>query len=106
MFQEFAGYTCQRDRSIVVGLLPTKANPEDSELAENAGISKRQIALLMHIAGDEANDIFAQLEVLDGKSKENLIDVLDMFGTYCNPRKNELSFGPCHSLISSLLVVI
>ena len=70
--------------------LRTKANPEDPEPAENAGISKRQIALLMHIAGDEANEIFAQLEVPDGKSKENLIDVLDMFDTYCNPRRNEL----------------
>ena len=70
--------------------LRTKANPENPEPAENAVILKRQMALLMHIAGDEANEIFAQLEVPDGKSKENLIDVLDMFDPYCNPSKNEL----------------
>ena len=70
--------------------LRTRDNPEDPEPAENAEISKKEIALLMYIAGDNANEIFDQLEVPDGKSKENLIDVLDMFDIYCNPCKNEL----------------
>jgi hypothetical protein len=70
--------------------LKSKANPADPEPEENAGISRRQIAMLLHIAGDEANEVFAQLEVPAGKRKDILIDVLDMFEAYCNPRKNEL----------------
>jgi hypothetical protein len=71
-------------------VLEEKENVTDDEPAANAGISRRQIALFLHIAGDEANEIFTQLEFTDGKSKEKLVDVLDVFEAYCNPRKNEL----------------
>ena len=63
---------------------------EDPEPAETTRISKKQIAFFMHIAGDEPNDIFAQLEVLDDKSLKHLMNVLNMFDTYCNSRKNKL----------------
>lgn len=56
--------------------LKVKARATDPEPAENAGIARRQIAMLLHIAGDEANEIFVQLEAPAGKNKENLKDVL------------------------------
>lgn len=71
-------------------VLVEKATAEAPEPAANAGISKRQIAMLLHIAGEEANEVFAQLEFAADKSKEKLADVLDVFEAYCNPRKNEL----------------
>jgi len=46
--------------------------------------------MFLHIAGDETNEIFSQLEALARKSKTVLSDVLDMFDTYCNLRKNDL----------------
>jgi len=71
-------------------VLVAKGSPIDPEPAGNAAISRRQIAMFLHIAGDETNEIFSQLEAPVEKSKTVLSDVQDIFDTYCNPRKNEL----------------
>jgi len=62
-------------------VLAPEASPTDPEPAGNAAISRRQIAMFLHIAGDETNDIFSQLEAPAGDSKTVLSDVLDMFDT-------------------------
>ncbi|XP_067949748.1 uncharacterized protein [Watersipora subatra] len=60
------------------------------EPVENIAIVKRQVAVLLHCAGEEADEIFSQFEFQGGKSADVLDDVLEKFEAYCNPRKNIL----------------
>ena len=57
-----------------------------------AEISKKpapvQIAILLHAAGEEAQEIHGQFIFTESEDKEDTKTVLDKFGSYCNPRKN------------------
>ena len=56
--------------------------------AGNAAISARQVAILLHTAGEEAYEIYSQFEYEDGHDENTLADVIDQFERYCNPRRN------------------
>lgn len=56
----------------------------------NAAISKRQVAILLHTAGEEADEICSQFEYAENESADVLADVLAKFEAYCNPRQNIL----------------
>ena len=58
--------------------------------AANVEIGKRQVAILLNQAGDEANEVFSQFEYTVGKGQDKLADVLEKFEEYCNPIKNIL----------------
>ena len=62
----------------------------DPEPANNAGIMRRQLAIFLHTAGDEAYEIYSQFDFENEDDDQNLDAVLEMFETYCNPRRNEL----------------
>ncbi len=57
-----------------------------------AEVSKKsptvQIAILLHTAGEEAQEIHSQFTFAEGENKEDHKTVLDKFDNYCNPRKN------------------
>ena len=57
---------------------------------ENAGINRRQVAILLNQAGEEATEIYGQFDFPAGKSKDVMADVLEQFEAYCNPRRNVL----------------
>lgn len=48
-----------------------KAAPIDPEPAENAGTARRQIAILLHTAGDEANEVFFSWRPLTGNQRKS-----------------------------------
>lgn len=74
--------------AINICLLP---NEDDGSVpAANASINKRQVALLLHCAGEEAYEIFSQFEYEGGESADKLDDVVAKFEAYCNPRKHIL----------------
>lgn len=58
--------------------------------AANAPINKRQVALLLHCAGEEAYEIFSQFEYEGCESADKLDDVVAKFEAYCNLRKHIL----------------
>ena len=43
---------------------------------------------MLHIAGEEAQEIHSQFTFSDTENKEDIKTVLDKFGSYCNPQKN------------------
>ena len=47
-----------------------------------------QIAILLHTAGSEAQEIHSQFTFLATEDKDDVTTVLNKFGTYCNPQKN------------------
>lgn len=63
---------------------------DDVEPPENVAIGRREMAVLLNLAGEEANEIFAQFEFTAPKLKNKLADVLEKFEAYCNPRRNIL----------------
>jgi len=75
---------------LAVNLVVLPKAVDGSDPPENVAISKRQVAIMLHCAGEEAYEIFSQFEFADGKSADNLEDVLAKFETHCNPRKNIL----------------
>ena len=70
--------------NLVLAPVPDAANPP----AGNAAISKRQVAILLHAAGEEAYEIYSQFEFADDAHNDDIGDVLTAFETYCNPRRN------------------
>ena len=50
--------------------------------------AKVQIAILLHAAGEEAQEIHSQFTFGDEENKEDITTVLKKFDTYCKPRKN------------------
>ena len=63
---------------------------DGDEPAGNAAIAKRQVAVMLHCAGEEAYEIFSQFDFDDEESADRLEDVLEKFESYCNPRRNLL----------------
>ena len=59
-----------------------------AELSEKAGAT--QVAILLHCAGAEAQDIFSSFVFteVDNDKKDNFQTVLTKFREYCQPRKN------------------
>ena len=57
-----------------------------------AEVSKKapnvQIAILLHTAGGEAQEIHSQFIFTEQENKDDIKTVLDKFGEYCNPQKN------------------
>ena len=49
---------------------------------------KVQIAILLHTAGSEAQEIHDQFVFGESEDKNNCTTVLNKFGDYCNPQKN------------------
>ena len=47
-----------------------------------------QVAILLHSAGTEAQEIFSQFTFENENDKKDVKKVLDHFSTYCKPRKN------------------
>ena len=47
-----------------------------------------QVAILLHSAGSEAQEIFGQFVFTNEDDSKDIKKVLDHFSTYCNPRKN------------------
>lgn len=52
-------------------------------------IGRRQVAIMLNQAVDEANETFSQFD-FTGKTRNVLADVLEKFEAYCNPRRNVL----------------
>ena len=50
--------------------------------------AKVQIAILLHTAGAEAQEIHSQFTFSDDENKDDVKTVLDKFNSYCNPQKN------------------
>ncbi|KAJ8029680.1 hypothetical protein HOLleu_29132 [Holothuria leucospilota] len=59
---------------------------EASELSTKP--EKHQCAVLLHVAGDEALELYNTFTFADEESKEKVNDVLKKFEEFCNPRKN------------------
>ena len=59
-----------------------------SELSEKEG--KTQVAILLHCAGMEAQEIFSNFVFEAAEDKNNVEDVLKKFREYCEPKKNEI----------------
>ena len=78
------------DNYLLASNLVLKPRVSGVEPAENATIGRRQVAVLLNLAGEEANEIFSQFEFETGKSNDKLADVLEKFEAYCNPRRNIL----------------
>ena len=57
------------------------------ELSEKAG--KTQVAILLHAAGPEAQDVFQTFTYTGDQSKEDYETVLSKFRAHCEPKKNE-----------------
>ena len=49
---------------------------------------KVQVAIFLHAAGPEAQEIFKQFQFAEGEDNTNLDTVLSKFRSYCQPRKN------------------
>ena len=49
---------------------------------------KVQVAILLHAAGPEAQEIHRQFEFAEGEDPDNYEDILKKFQTYCKPGKN------------------
>jgi hypothetical protein len=62
----------------------------DTEPAANAAINRRQVAILLNQAGEEACEIYGQFEFAEEESNQVLADVVSKFEDYCNPRRNML----------------
>ena len=58
--------------------------------AGNTVIWRRQVAILLHTAGDEAYEIYSQFEFAEDEDENKLPDVLQKFEEHCNPRKSQL----------------
>lgn len=56
----------------------------------NAAIFRRQVAILFLTAGEEADEIYSQIEFTEDQTAHKLSDVVDKFETHCNPRQNIL----------------
>ena len=52
--------------------------------------AKTQVAILLHSAGLEAQEIFSNFVFGDEESKDNVDDVLQKFKFYCEPKRNEI----------------
>lgn len=65
---------------------------EDGEAppAGNAAIMRRQLAIFLHTAGEEAYEIYSQFDFENEDDRDDLDIVIDHFETYCNPRRNIL----------------
>ena len=57
-----------------------------AEISEKS--AKVQIAILLHTAGEEAQEIHSQFTFGTGENKDDVKTVLDKFTSYCNPQKN------------------
>lgn len=73
-----------------INLIQAPVVDADNPPAGNAAVSRRQIAVLLHTAGEEASEIASQFEYGDEEDANSLVDVLAKFDTYCNPRRNIL----------------
>ena len=51
---------------------------------------KVQVAMLLHCAGAEAQEIHEQFEFAEDESDDNYKTVLQKFREYCHPRKNKV----------------
>lgn len=67
-------------------MLPKWGDSSDSP--ENVVISQRQVTIILHCAGEKAQEVFSQFET--EKSADDLEDVLAKFEAHCNPSKNIL----------------
>ena len=52
--------------------------------------AKVQIAILLHAAGEEAQEIHSQFTFADTENAEDTKTVLDKFHSYCNPRQHSV----------------
>ena len=52
--------------------------------------AKVQIAILLHAAGEEAQEIHSQFTFADTENAEDVKTVLDKFQSYCNPRQHSV----------------
>ena len=58
--------------------------------AGNALVRRRQLAVLLHTAGEEAYEVYSQFEYDNDGDENNYEIVLQKFEDYCNPRRNVL----------------
>ena len=59
-----------------------------TELSKNEG--RTQVAILLHSAGVEAQEIFANFVSGTDEDKNKVDGVLQKFRSYCEPKKNEI----------------
>ena len=62
--------------------------PNGRNATATALINRRQVAILLNCARDEANEIYSQFNFDDDGDNKKLSKVLEKFEAYCNPRKN------------------
>ena len=69
---------CRQFRNYLkaINLVQEPVVDADNPPAGNAAISARQVAILLHTAGEEAYEIYSQFEYEDGHDKNTLEDVL------------------------------
>lgn len=75
---------------IAINLIAGPADEDGNFPAGNTAIWQRQVAILLHTAGEEAAEIYDQFEFTAGQDKNRLPDVLEKYEGYCNPRRNLL----------------
>ena len=75
---------------LAINLVETPVVVGQPEPAGNAVVRRRQLAILLHTAGEEANEVYSQFEYDNDGDDENYTVVLGKFEDYCNPRRNVL----------------
>lgn len=75
---------------LAVNVVAVQVAPGGEEPAGNAVIRRRQLAMLLHTAGDEAYEVYSQFEYDNDGDENNYDIVLQKFHEYCNPRRNVL----------------
>jgi len=75
---------------LAVNLVTAPVVGGQQEPAGNAAIRRRQLAVLLHTAGEEAYEIYSQFEYDNAGEENNYEIVMQKFQDYCNPRRNVL----------------
>ena len=75
---------------LAINLVVATAPEGEPEPVGNAAIRRRQLAILLHTAGEEANEIYGQFEYDNDNDNVDYTIVMQKFENYCNPRRNIL----------------
>jgi len=73
---------------LAINLVTTPAGGDGVDPPGNAAIRRRQLAILLHTAGEEANEVYSQLDFANDNEKVDYKIVVQKFQDYCNPRRN------------------